>query len=280
MCKRDPEDGYHFEWGEFIYMPEDYKEAARIVKLHEPFGDIPWPANNITLAKSFNLTGNAKAQFVAEILPHSKEARERILAKVNEHAFDEKVFDKELLRELARGTLVQRTPTWVKQNGICLENLVPKPSTISDAGNGGFAQYGVKKGEIVVPAPVFHVTNKEAMEIYEAGVNAAEDPDRYRIGTQVMLNYCFGHPESSMLMCPMTSAVLINHCSTRTVGCGPDGPNAEVRWSSGWDPSSVTWRSKTFKEIDDHTGRILSFEIVATRDISPGEEGTSAEQRY
>lgn len=275
MCERNPEGKYDFDWGEFIYMVDDFIEAARIVKMYEPFGPLPWPENNFTLANGLDLAGNANPVFVGEILPHTKEARERLFAAVNQYAFDENAANKELLRELARGTLVQRTPTWVKQNGICLEHLVPKESTLPDAGFGGFAQFGVKKGEIIVPAPVFHVTNKEAMGIYQAGVNALEDPDRYRIGTQVILNYCFGHPESSMLMCPMTSAVLINHCSTRTMGCGPDGPNAVVRWSSGWDPSSVAWRSKTFEEIDDHRGRILSFEVVATRDISPGEEGTS-----
>lgn len=273
MCKRNPDEDYTFEWGEFIYMADDFKEAARIVKLHEPFGPSPWPRNNVTLAKLFNTSSYANPQFVGELLPHTEAARKRILSAVNEHAFDKDGGDRALLQALAKGVLTERSPAWIRHNGVCLEQLVPKKSTLPDAGFGGFAQFGVRKGDIVVPAPVLHVVDKEVMTIYEAGVNASEDPDRYSIGTQVMLNYCFGHPESSMLMCPMTGAVLINHCSMRTKECGPDGPNAEVRWSSGWDPTSVAWRSKTFEEIDEHKGRILSFEIVARRNISPGEEG-------
>ena len=59
----------------------------------------------------------------------------------------------------------------------------------------------------------------------------------------------------------------------RTKECGPEGPNAIVQWSSGWDEASHEWRNKTLQEIDGKFGRILSLEVVATRDIAPGEEG-------
>ena len=54
------------------------------------------------------------------------------------------------------------------------------------------------------------------------------------IGYQLLMNYCFGHKESKLiLLCPQTNA----HCSTRhkeganTCNNGND-PNARVQWAS------------------------------------------------
>jgi hypothetical protein len=123
----------------------------------------------------------------------------------------------------------------------------------------------------VVPAPVLHVVNKETLMLYERDV---EDPEDHPIGMSLLVNYCLSHPESSLLLCPMTSAILLNHCSVRTMDCGPAGPNAKIRWSTGWDTPSREWREKTLGEIKEEKRRLLSFEVVALRDIAPGEEGT------
>lgn len=37
--------------------------------------------------------------------------------------------------------------------------------------------------------------------------------------------------------------------------------------------ASHEWRNKTLDEIDSKFGRTLSLEVVATRNIAPGEEG-------
>ena len=60
---------------------------------------------------------------------------------------------------------------------------------------------------------------------------------------QMLVNYCFSHPDVGMLLCPQSNAILINHCSTRK-SFGGDcekynekeeeskrGPNAKVRWT-------------------------------------------------
>jgi hypothetical protein len=104
-----------------------------------------------------------------------------------------------------------------------------------------------------------------------------EDPEDEKIGMSLLINYCWGHPKSSVLLCPMTSAILLNHCSKRTKDCGPAGPNAKIQWSSGWDTPSHRWRSKSLREIKEQKGRLLSFEVVALRDIAPGEEGKLCE---
>eukprot|EP00542_Grammatophora_oceanica_P001423 CAMPEP_0194070020 /NCGR_PEP_ID=MMETSP0009_2-20130614/87956_1 /TAXON_ID=210454 /ORGANISM="Grammatophora oceanica, Strain CCMP 410" /LENGTH=289 /DNA_ID=CAMNT_0038723257 /DNA_START=60 /DNA_END=926 /DNA_ORIENTATION=- len=93
-------------------------------------------------------------------------------------------------------------------------------------------------------------------------------------GKQLLLNYCFGHAESSLLLCPYTSAILLNHCSPRqSRDCG-DGPNAKVRIQSGWDKSTSSWLEMTVEDMKNRTDRGVSFEIVALRDIARGEEVT------
>lgn len=316
-CKRDfpikkgsvTED---VEWYEQLIYPEDVKEATRLLLHFRPFGLKPWPKENATASlfehiteesslKPTDVTKHSDPEKVAFILSqvandnvrqslykivdevHTQSAeslRKMIGRQVSKKDSHETLARKRLWFELANLALERKTPEWIQNNGLCLENLVPKKSTLLHAGFGGFAQYGIHKDEIVVPAPVLHVTNKEVLTPYQGGAltdgidSWKEYLASFKSGIPLLVNYCFGHHTSSMLMCPMTSAMLINHCSNRSKGCGPEGPNAEVRWSSGWDIASHVWRNKSLDEIDHHVGRVLSLEIVALRDIAPNEEGT------
>ena len=95
--------------------------------------------------------------------------------------------------------------------------------------------------------------------------------------SQLILNYCFGHDESTFLLCPSTNAILINHCTITqpSVGhCDGRGPNAIIQWAS-WDETNDTWLNASLDEIkawtqEGHRG--LSFEVTALRDIREGEE--------
>lgn len=281
-CDRDPgkktnsddENGKESDWKNSIYYPADFTEAAKIVKEFEPFGKEPWPKENASekIVSMINTGEGAKRKFVMNVIAQALLNMENIYDRVSEYPKGEKDYRKELMRQLARTVLAPRGIDWIKSNGICLEHLVPNKSTLPNAGIGGFAQYGVKEGEIVVPAPVLHTVHKEILTLYETGVKVIEDPEKYKLGKGLLYNYCFGHSESSMLLCPLTSAMLVNHCSMRDRECGPEGPNAVVQWSSGWDTSSQEWRKKTLDEIDAKFGRTLALEVVATRNIDPGEE--------
>ena len=266
-----------------MYYPSDFREAARIFRFFEPFGNKPWPTKNVTKTLlsmiDSDSDSDAKPKFVLKILSKAFPKRDVILKKLSQYSKADKEYRKEFRREMARGVLEPRDTQWIRKNGICLEHLIPKRSTLPNAGLGGFSQYGIRKGEIVVPTPVLQTVHKEILTLYQRGVNVREDPEKYKLGTGLLYNYCFGHSKSSMLLCPLTSAMLINHCSKRTQACGPNGPNAVVRWSSGWDETSHEWRTKSLDEIDKKFGRILSFEIVATRDIAPGEEGRCKNRR-
>lgn len=198
-------------------------------------------------------------QSASTLIPKTREKLEKVMLDTKEHG------NMDVARSIAKhmGTH-RRSVDWIIKNGMCIENLVPRKSTIKQAGQGAFAQWTLRKGDIVVPAPLLHILDRDVLDMYN------EDGDK--IGKQLLLNYCFGHHDTSLLVCPDTNAILINHCSSRQERCGPQGPNAKVQWSSGWDKDSDRWLGMSIDDISKQAGRGLAMEIVATRDIQPGEE--------
>jgi hypothetical protein len=87
-----------------------------------------------------------------------------------------------------------------RAHGMCLENLIPLPSTLLQAGQGAFAQYRIRKDEVVMPAPLLQIMDREVLALYN-------EDDESRVNDQVLINYCFGHAESTILLCPDTQAV-------------------------------------------------------------------------
>ena len=136
--------------------------------------------------------------------------------------------------------------------GLCFDNIVQRESTIPQAGRGAFAARDISEGSLVAPAPLLHFMNWEDL-------NVSESSER----KDILLNYCFGHESSPMLLCPASSVTLINHSKN---------PNAKIQWAK--DPSfrKKDWRSATLDELKNEFSSVLMFEVVATRDISEGEE--------
>ena len=87
---------------------------------------------------------------------------------------------------------------------------------------------------------------------------------------QLLLNYCFGHRKSSILLCPTTLVTLINHSS--------NVPNVEIRWAK----ASTNVKDKKhylIEKLDELLDEPLSdvntklmFDFVALNDIKSGEE--------
>lgn len=253
-------------WTNHIPVSQDFEEAAHILQSYQASQRRAGQQNDTdfrTMALMVKAHHRSINPFAVELLPKTQYHLDKILAVFGRYT-DEHEVHEELVRQLAFQSLDQRTPEWIRTHGICMDNLVARPSTISLAGQGGFAQRSIRQGQIVAPAPLLQILDREALALYSK--------DGTRNGTQLLLNYCFGHNESTLLLCPNTNAVLINHCSIRTQECGPLGPNAEYRWSSGWDASSDAWRQMTISELAEQPVRGLAFEIVAKRDIFPGEE--------
>lgn len=148
-----------------------------------------------------------------------------------------------------------RSIAWLKQNGICMDNIRVGTSTIPQAGRGAFATRSIKEGDLVAPLPVMQL-DRNLLNIF--------GPDGSVKGRQLLLNYCFGHWNSPILLFPYSSTVhFINH--------GGDSSNAMIRWSS-----SIHQRGDLLKQsaeyVKNHKSGGLLLEIVATQDISLGEE--------
>ena len=171
------------------------------------------------------------------------------------------------------------SPSWLHTNGFCLDNIVHKPSTISGAGNGGFAARSLQAGEVIVPVPLYHVADRALLATYPIHIDSTKgkflrNETRLNGPQQLLMNYCFGDDESSLLLCPITSVMHLNHCSHEGM-CGSKtakGPNAKLRWATKWRPDTEKWLNSTVEEIGREKDRVLNLEVVATRDIRVNEE--------
>jgi len=185
---------------------------------------------------------------------------------------------------LADASITKRNVTWIEENGLCLDNIKPGKSTIRQSGYGAFAQRTLLKGTMISPAPLLAIMDKDSMLMYELDYDEEKDQmirvGNYPIGQQLLVNYCFGHEESSLLLCPQSSMNLINHCSTRIQfegsSCGKkNGPNAEIKWAEGLDLNTQEWLNMSLEEIGQlvlENKRGLSLQVVATKDIYLNEE--------
>ena len=170
-----------------------------------------------------------------------------------------------------------RSIEWLEENGVCYDNVYRDKSTIEVAGDGLFASREIKEGMFVAPMPFLHIFDKRNMDIYAwEEIDNVDELTKTKISHQLMLNYCLTHNESSILLCTMSHAAFVNHRSTQNCNSDdicPDGPNVKYRWAS-WD-STNSWLEYPLTEIYDQirgNSRALSMELIALRDISPGEE--------
>ncbi|KAL3801644.1 hypothetical protein HJC23_013149 [Cyclotella cryptica] len=166
-----------------------------------------------------------------------------------------------------------RSVEWLHKYGKCLDNLRPGNSTIVGAGRGAFATRFIREGNVVAPAPLVHIPYKEQLLIF-GELESQFTPEGFTIrntsdvrGKQLLLNYCFGHSKSTLLLCPYGSGTaFINH--NRQV------PNVKIVWSDERRAMihNSTWLTKSVDFLEDQLSPGLEFDFVAIRDIEPGDE--------
>jgi hypothetical protein len=159
-----------------------------------------------------------------------------------------------------------RTIDWLDENGFCLDLLERRVSSIRHAGQGAFAKSFISEGTIVTPVPLVHLRRSD-LHVRLNGGGDDETLPRSRNPHQQLLNYCFGHNESSMLLCPYSNPPhLINHNSI--------DPNVKLVWSPPASYHLNDWFDMSTDDIldIDHPG--LMMHVVAKRDIFPDEEVT------
>jgi len=158
-----------------------------------------------------------------------------------------------------------RDLVWLEQNGICLDNIVLKTSEISMAGFGAVSRRPLEKGAVVDATPLVPIDDITYLDMYKFDLHKRMKYDQL-FGHQLMMNYCFGHKKSSLLLCMLTSSAFINHKAEGK------GANVEYRWASWAEDDTQEALKMPLEELKRVPYRKLALEMVALRDIAEGEE--------
>ncbi|KAL3757800.1 hypothetical protein ACHAWU_009266 [Discostella pseudostelligera] len=154
---------------------------------------------------------------------------------------------------------------WLEENGACLDNIVSGVSSIPQAGRGAFATRSIKEGDQITTTPVL-TFDREELLLWES-VEKMDDGGLVMelLGQQLLVNYCYGHANSSLLFFPYAPTVnFINHGSI-------EESNAEIRWSRS-PYHKAEWLHEPLEDVKSRMKTGLMFDIIATRDLSRGDE--------
>ncbi|KAL7558649.1 hypothetical protein ACA910_010025 [Epithemia clementina (nom. ined.)] len=167
-----------------------------------------------------------------------------------------------------------RSHQWLQENGRCVDAIEPGYSTISGAGWGAFAARTFRQDQIITASPLLHVP--QLRHDYMAMFNITWDEEQHThvrhldkvISYQLGMNYCFGHAESSLLLCPNGYGVnYINHAKTG------QGANVKIRWAHSFSAHhDDIVANSTLDDLDRIRKSVLVLDYIALRDIDKGEE--------
>ncbi len=155
---------------------------------------------------------------------------------------------------------------FLEEHGKCLDHIEPKNSTLKHAGRGAFATRFLPKGTQVSHAPLIHIPDRDVLIMYDDSEDGETRDKSKPIGQQLILNYCWGHPSSSLLLLPYSHGTpFINHD-------GQD-PNVKIQWMENDERyHNSSWLDEPVSFFDSVWTTNLMFEYVALRDIHEGEE--------
>ena len=165
-----------------------------------------------------------------------------------------------------------RSIEWLQENGRCIDNIEGRYSTIRQAARGAFATRLLAKDQVITTSPLHHLPTSRFVEKYHFEDKPNEKGEMVRtpvsvIGYQVVVNYCYGHQSSSMLLCPYGNGVnYINHNQTLA--------NVKIRWAEDFDivHNATLVKEGLVEELNWQYKPQLAFDYVALRDIEAGEE--------
>jgi hypothetical protein len=157
----------------------------------------------------------------------------------------------------ARATTVARSHEWLETNGYCMDHIYVNRSTIYQAGNGAFTRRNLNAGSVIHTSPLI-AGHRTLMEMsYNGHLPPAIN------SKQLLLNYHFGHPDSSILFLPISHLIAINHDGT--------APNARVEFSTR-ERKSRYLLHRPLEDIYSEKYSAMVIDVVALRDIAQDEE--------
>lgn len=121
--------------------------------------------------------------------------------------------------------LTNRTVNYLETNGQCLDDVQVETGAEGSSEMGLFARRSIKNGSVIVPVPLYARRR--------SGSCSATDDDSCTASTMLQdsAKYCFGHDDSSLLLCPLSSATFIQSASSQEHG-SERRANAALKWSS------------------------------------------------
>jgi hypothetical protein len=157
------------------------------------------------------------------------------------------------------------------ENGVCVDSLI-YPSH-AKKGRGAFASKPIKKGSVLAHSPVLPLPRKELKYIRKKERKKKDAVWK----DQLLLNYCFGHRNSSVLLYPYGSFVnFINHAPKDG---GSEAANVRVQWSEklcqnySTSVHGLDLRTLTPSQLWNRPSpEGLVLEYIALRNIHPNEE--------
>lgn len=244
-------------------MTDDLKEG-----LWQYMKDFPFYSQSFTMfprSKSWK-----DVEQVSEELAKEKEEHiEQIIDAYDDYQHDNQEPPKKSIVARFHRRIHVRSLDWLAThpNSYCQDHLKPARSTIKQAGLGAFASRDLKAGQVIGYSPLIHIA-KHGKAVLNVKLGAKDDP-RAPYHPDLVINYSFGHHNSSVLLTPYGAMVnYINHSPD------PKKINVKVRWP---DKELVAhkpdWLDKDIESLRRTIEKIgLSFEYVATKDIAAGEE--------
>jgi hypothetical protein len=170
-----------------------------------------------------------------------------------------------------------KSQDWLKEHGLCVDNLVVEKSTIPDAGRGAFARRAIKSGDVISPVPMLPVLNEEVFEQYTITKEEIDAKNKSKVvfdenaastGYHLLYNYAYGHPESTLMLIPLAPMVnYVNHAND------PSQVNAHLQWAKHEDLyNDHALHDLDIERIRTKNTRRVTMELVALKDINVGDE--------
>lgn len=143
----------------------------------------------------------------------------------------------------------------LQQNGICVDTLMEKRSKNKLLGRGAFSTRFIPKGQVITISPLLPFFNNEEndflMNIRKlVKVKQGKKKKSIRVTSdkeqQLIVNYCFSHPNSTLLLFPYGPIVnFINHADDNDDDEDGEKPNAIIRWSTKFLSKNDNEREET-----------------------------------
>jgi hypothetical protein len=169
------------------------------------------------------------------------------------------------------GTFAYRNPhlvvpmAWLNKYGQCYDGIPNTlewaTSKITGAGMGVIAKRYIAQDSWILPMPLLHLP--DGISILQGHASKQQG-----LVADPLFNYCFGHEESTLLLCPIGSGYsqYINHGSK-------DEANVKIVWSKQeWHQTNNLLLSNLTELAEVQNVGSLAFDLVATKPIKVGDE--------